>query len=97
MANPDIIALTADTWVKVATSVTAGMINKLYNDDDDTTNDPQGFLQTYRVTGQTAPTSETEGVICFENSPNEVIDSSFAIDVYIMALKRDGSVRVDLA
>jgi hypothetical protein len=93
-SNPLIIDCIADVWTKCATNVTSGTINKLY--DDDEIADPTGFLQTFRITGAVAPTLKSEGVICFENSVNEKIDSSFPIDVYIMALFRPRKIRVDL-
>lgn len=95
MANPLIVACPADVWTKVATNVMSGTINKPY--DDDEIADPIGYLQTHRITGAAAPTLKTEGVICFSESSNEIIDSSFAIDVYIMALQKAGKVRADLA
>lgn len=95
MANPVVTVCTVDSWTKCATNVMSGTINKLY--DDDEIADPIGYLQTYRITGDVAPTLKTEGVLCFEFSNTEIIDSSFAIDVYIMALARAGKVRADLA
>ena len=94
-ADPVIVDCPANSWEKVATSVMSGTINKLY--DDDEIADPIGYLQTHRRTGQPAPTLKTEGVLCFRESGNEIIDSSFLIDVYVMALGRAGKVRADLA
>lgn len=95
MADPVVTDCAANVWTPVALNVTSGTINKLY--DDDEIADPIGYLQTHRRTGQPAPTLKAEGVICFRESDNEIIDSSFLIDVYIMALGRAGKVRADLA
>ena len=88
MSNPVIVSCPADIWTKVATNVTSGNLHKVYK--------TSRYLQTYRVTGGTAPTDETEGVPCFAESDSEVIQSSGGIDVYVLSLKYDGKVRVDV-
>lgn len=92
MADPVVTALALDTWVKVATAKAAGQIHII------TTAGSNGenivYLQTYRETGGVAPTLKTEGVPLVQLSTS--IQSSFDIDVYIMATGAAGSVRVDV-
>jgi hypothetical protein len=85
MADPLIVAITAATWVKVATNVTSGYIRILDHNEN--------YLYTQRDTGGTAPSSRTEGAI-FEGK-SMAIGSTVAIDVYIYC-QEGGSVRVDL-
>lgn len=86
MANPVITACPAGQWTKVATNVTAGQVHKIIT--------TPFYLQTYRDTGQTAPTAQSEGVMFSGNSLD--ISASAGIDVYIWAGGAAGSVRVDL-
>ena len=92
MADPAIVALTEDTWTKVATAKASGQVHII------TTAGSEGenlvYLQTYRTTGGAAPTLKTEGVPLVSLSTS--IEASFDIDVYIMATGADGSVRVDV-
>jgi hypothetical protein len=92
MANPAIVACAVSTWVKVATSVAAGMVHIV------TTAGSGGehlvYLQTYRITGGAVPTLVTEGVPLIGLSTP--IQSSFDIDVYIMAIGAAGSIRIDV-
>lgn len=87
MANPAIIACPANAWTKVATNVQVGNV-WLMNTD------PGAYLQTYRLTGEAAPTEKSEGVRV--ERPGMAIDSSPGIDVYIYAIGQAGSVRVDV-
>ena len=87
MANPAIVACPADVWTKVATNVQVGNIWILKKLN-------KGYLQTYRLAGEAAPTVTTEGIEIKE--PGMAIDSSPGIDVYIYAKSGDGSVRVDV-
>ena len=89
MANPVIISLDADTWTKVASNVTGGQVKKL-----DTR--PNLYLETYRTSGDPAPTDLSEGVPCFVGRYSEEISASAGIDVYIMAVGQNGRVRVDV-
>lgn len=90
MADPTFVNCTADTWVKVATSVTSGIIRRVYTG-------PEKYLQTYRDTGGTAPTLETEGTPVFtKGETSAAIIADAPIDVYIWASVKDGRVRVDL-
>ena len=90
MPNPVEVNCTADTWQLVATNVTDGFIKRL-------SNAPNAYLETYRLTGQAAPTSRNEGSKCFIETDQLDIDSPLAgIDVYIMALGSRGRVRRDV-
>lgn len=89
MANPVVVAIPKDGFTKVATNVTTGLIQKL-------SSAPDTYLQTYRLTGVAAPTLQSEGALAFENSHTEVIEATAAIDVYIWATGKAGSVRADL-
>jgi hypothetical protein len=89
MANPIDLNLPADTWVKAATNVTAGTVKKK-------SNKPNIYTEVYRVTGGDAPTSVLEGVPIFLGTLAEPIESTDPVDVYVMAVGKDGKVRVDL-
>jgi hypothetical protein len=89
MANPVIVPCPAGDWTKVATNVTTGQIKKLKTD-------PNKYLETYRTSGDPVPTEATEGVPIFIESYSETISASAGIDVYIMAVGANGSVRADL-
>ena len=101
MANPLPVTIGTEwAWQKVATSVTTGVIHRLTTVVE--------YYQTYRLTGEAAPTGPTLGTVpeeavkMFEQSSNEPIDSSNPIDVYIMVkydntlAGRDGKLRVDV-
>jgi len=90
MPNPVIIIITpADTWQKVATNVIEGFVHVIGG--------PARYVQTYRLTGEAAPTDTEEGV-SFDASGTEPIkaNSGLAIDVYVQSLRIPGEVRVDL-
>ena len=101
MANPLVVnILTEWVWQKVATAVVSGNIYRLTSVVD--------YYQTFRLTGQAAPsnpslgTLQAEAVRMFEINNPEPIGHSEPIDIYILvkfdntlALK-DGKVRVDL-
>ena len=89
MTNPIEKICTVDTWTKVASSVTTGLLKRLNKR-------PTKYLETYRIAGGNAPTDGREGAEMFINSESEIIISSSAIDVYVMAIGEDGKVRVDL-
>ncbi len=100
MADPQIIAIPEWVWTKVATAVTTGAIHRLVS--------TVYYFQTYRLTGEAAPTAPTQGttpeesVRIFDRSNNEIIDSSNPIDVYIMGANQDddaddtGKIRIDI-
>ncbi len=89
MANPTAIACPQDTWKKVATNITIGQIKKI-------SSKPAKYLETYRQTGQNAPTSRLAGIPIFLQNNYESVSSSSAIDVYVMAVGNNGKIRVDL-
>jgi len=89
MANPTTVSCTQNTWVKVATNVKTGMIHKR-------TKKRSTYLQTYRLTGEAAPTNRNEGIEAFSKCGSISIGSDVEIDVYIMCLGTTGSVRVDV-
>lgn len=98
--NPEVQTLPEWKWVKVATSVTTGKLNRLESS--------VAYYQTYRVTGDTEPTEPTIGIIpdeavkIFELDNQEDIGSTDPIDVYIMCANSDnddndqGKIRIDL-
>ena len=89
MANPLPIVITAGAWQKIATAVFTGQVHRV-------STKPTLYLQMYKLTGDAAPTLESEGAVLFQKFPSEEIESPEAIDVYIWAKDRDGKVRVDL-
>jgi len=88
MANPIFKNCTVNAWTKVATAVTAGMI-KVADFS------PSAYLETYRMTGEAAPTTEDEGIAMVETEPL-IISATAAIDVYLYAKGAAGRVRCDL-
>ena len=88
MANPVSIALAADVWTVVATNVTAGYV---------WAQDAGTYVQTFKLTGQAAPTDDDEAAAGpVHNGPAQEIKSAVAIDVYIKRRRTAGRVRVDL-
>jgi hypothetical protein len=88
MADPVVTTLTKDTWVKVATGVTTGLIHKMSKGIN--------ILQTYRDTTNPAPTDLTDAIRAFGDSHTEQISAGSPIDVYLYAQNQDGKVRIDL-
>jgi len=90
MANPVIVALPVSAWTKVATSVTAGTIY--------TKQTTVKLSQTRRMTGNAAPTDQSDAVRAFVDGGSETISASAPIDVYLYNhnATKAGSVRVDL-
>ncbi len=78
----------ADTWVKVATGVVQGSIYR--------TNSRPVYIQDVKVTGEAAPTDNSNAAPIFENVDVEIIGSDATIDVYVMAIRYDGAVTVHL-
>lgn len=89
MANPVFpVATTAGAWTKVATNVTTGILHKKKTDIN--------YWQTYRMTGEDAPTTKAEAVKMFvENPIVEQISSYSGIDVYVWS-DEAGVLRVDV-
>ena len=88
MTNPVETIVPANVWTKVATAVTSGQLHKL-------SSAPRAYYQTYRMTGDSAPTEQPK-VGIFESSQHESAGSVSPIDVYVYALGLDGLVRVDV-
>ena len=100
MATPTVKSIPEWQWTKVATNVVTGTVHCM--------NTIVNYYQTFRDTGDAAPvaptvgTVPTEAVRMFDKSLREDIDSSYAIDVYVMGQNNDddsndtGSVRIDL-
>lgn len=99
MADPQIVNIPEWTWTKVATAVTTGVIHRLES--------KVYYYQTFRLTGEAAPTAPTQGTIPVEavrifDAGSEIISSSELIDVYIMGANSDddaidvGKIRIDL-
>ena len=87
MADPVQAVCTQDTWVKVATNVTAGQVwLKDFS--------PGSYLQTYVDTGGAAPVGD--GLAIEFIGIMMPISASVGIDVYIKAVGAAGLVRVDL-
>lgn len=86
MANPALIVCTKDTWIKVASAVTSGMVRKITKG--------VSYLHTYRVASDPTPSNITDAVKFLGDSIP--ISASAAIDVWIYAQGAAGKVRVDL-
>ena len=91
MANPVIVSLPANTWVKVATGVTAGMLwlrsmaaRHIVMYQCDTTNP--------------APTDLSEAVRVFLDGDNSLaISASDSKDIYLQSIDADGEKDLSLA
>ena len=90
MSSPVTVDCPTGVWTLVAAEVTSGNI---YRKDAR----PGGYLQTYRMAGEDAPpVGPEEGVQAFDNNDFAWIESTDPIDVYIMAQRVAGKVRVDI-
>lgn len=85
MADPVLVPCPKGQWTKVATNVTTGII-----DLKNTT----PVLQTYRMTGNAAPSGQAEGVQI--DGTRLGISNTAAIDVYLYPIAIDIVVRVNL-
>ncbi len=86
MADPVIVPCPVGAWTKVADNKTVGVIHIF-------STAPAKYSQTYRATGNLAPTTLADAVPF--DSPLH-ISASAAIDVYIWPHAAAGSVRADL-
>lgn len=86
MADPVVVPCPADAWTKVATNVQTGVVHV-------TAVKPNVYLQTYRETGEAAPTNKADAV---PFTTPLTISASTGIDVYVQPVGAAGSVRVDL-
>lgn len=87
--QPIPVVCPADEWTKVATDVTAGSINRM-------SKKPNLYLQTWRATGEAAPTDDSEGIPIFQIVGDNKIEAVAAIDVYIWPRGAAGKVRRDV-
>jgi len=87
MADPAIVAcpITGTGWTKVATAVTSATIHKKITTSN--------YSHTYMLTGGSAPTDLTDAIGWSEDTLKYI--HSAAIDIYIHAANKAGSVRVD--
>jgi len=89
MNNPVVFECPKGTWVKIATGITNGTVYRLTAANK--------YIQTYRVTGDAAPTTKDDGAQLFgvedQNSARIICDT--AADIYVMCVSQDGSVRID--
>lgn len=100
MADPEIIDIPEWEWTLVSENVVTGSIHRLKSN--------VAYYQTYRLTGESAPTAPTQGTIpeeavrIFDDGNQVPISSLDSIDVYLMSANSDddadetGKVRVDL-
>ena len=88
MSNPIFIDCPEGAWTKIATAVITGFVHRK--------NHIPKYLQTYKQTGEAAPTLLSDGVGLFLEFNTEEITDSNPIDVYIWCTGAAGRVRVDL-
>lgn len=86
MANPIMVPLPKDTWVKVIENVVSAIIH-IRN------NSPSQYRHTFRTTGDPAPIDDSDSIPIYEHAAE--VDTETAVDVYIKAVGADGEVRVD--
>ncbi len=87
MADPVIISVPADQWYKVATAVKFGFVRIIEPTDNE-------WYQTYRLTGNPAPTTEKPEVkIEYQSDGISFIADS---DVYVYHKSTAGKLRLDL-
>lgn len=89
MSNPAVMSMNTEwEWVKIATAITVGSIHMV--------NRWPCYYRTYRLTGESAPSSLTPGTIpdeaiqIFIDATEEIINANEAIDVYLFC-KNDNS------
>jgi len=88
MANPTKIDVSKNTWTKVATNATSGIITIRQWQ-------PSKYYQTYRVTGDPAPTGDHNEDTSVLTTGQEISISAIeAIDVYLYCYNLDGEVVV---
>jgi len=84
-ATPVSVICTADTFVKVATGVTTGVVQKK-------STSPNVYKFTTVPTGDAAPTDDSLAWLGFSCDNSEIISDSAAIDVYVKAVNVAGEV-----
>lgn len=93
MADPAIIALSANTWVQVATAVQFGVLWP-WNDATGIFNAP--IVATYRMTGNAPPAWPPDGSEKRLTTPYAIFSNDQPIDVYVARLDSDGQCTVCL-
>jgi len=90
MSNPVFVDCPANTWTKVATNVVVGQIWRVIT--------TAKYLNTYKTTGDSAPTLRSEGTPIFVTGEpdHEEISANTGIDIYIYSIRKAGRVRVDV-
>ncbi len=86
--NPVVVSCPEDVWTLVAFNTQSASIHKL-------SLEPGSYKQTYRISGQAAPTDDADAIIIFETDTGHVFSHSPGVDIYIKAIGGDGSVRLD--
>lgn len=87
MPNPVNVICPAGVWTKVATNVTSALVKKMNSE-------PNVYLETYRLTGESAPADNT-GANPIDDTGELVVSAPAGIDIYIQPVGADGEVRVD--
>lgn len=83
--NPILLTIPGNAWTKVATNVTTGLITiKEWQ--------PDRYYQTYRVTGDPAPTGDQgEDTSTITNGQEiSIAATAPAIDVYLYCMEKSG-------
>jgi hypothetical protein len=86
--NPLVVSCPEGVWTLVASNTQSATIHKL-------SVEPGVYKQTYRISGQAAPTDDADAIIIFETDTLHVFSHSPGVDIYIKAIGGDGSVRLD--
>lgn len=95
MANPAIVAIPKDAWLKVAAAVFTGFIRKM-------SNDPGTYYFTTRIADGLEPAVTNPALPTFEGVPvflegrNAEIAATESTDVWMFCTDADGKVRVDV-
>ena len=86
--NPLVVSCPEGVWTMVAENTQSASLHKL-------SVVPGLYKQTYRISGQAAPTDDADAIIIFDTDTSHVFSHSPGIDIYIKAIGGDGSVRLD--
>ena len=87
--EPVTVNCPADVWTKVADGVSAVLLHRK-------STMPGGYLWTYRLAGNPAPTDASEGVVAFDEGDTKNFQTELPVDIYIRPLRQAGIVRVDV-
>lgn len=86
--NPEVITCPDGVWTLVALNTQSATIHKV-------SVEPGLYKQTYRISGQAAPTVDDDAIIILDTDTLHVFSHSPGVDIYIKAIGGDGSVRLD--